>query len=139
MFAGSDDGGRMREISIAGRSIAITHVGTETTEHGDIQRYRIDVSGSDAATDLSSLRRSPTVDARVLASAIDIEMLSEYEGSAESGLLRDPALRDWRDQNRQHIEDALARLRHETASLAPEPVSDIERMLRRAFGTDEGS
>ena len=127
----------MREIVIGGRSARVTHVGTETAAFGDIQRYRVDVSGSDATTHLSSLRTSPNVDARVMTSAIDAELILEYDGSAESGLLRDPAIRSWRDQNRQAIEDALVRLRGEAANLLPEPVSDIERMLHRAFGMGE--
>ncbi|MFE1646207.1 hypothetical protein ACFM35_11565 [Microbacterium sp. P01] len=127
----------MREIVIGGRSVRVTHVGAETTAYGDIQRYRIDVSGSDATTHLSSLRTSPDVDARVMTSAIDAELILEYEGSAESGLLRDPAIRTWRDQNRQAIEDALVCLRNEAANLLPEPVSDIERTLDRAFGVGE--
>lgn len=127
----------MREIIIGGRTILVTHVDTEVSEYGDIQRYRIDVSGSDAATHLSSLRASPAVDARVMISTIDAELLLDYDGSAESGLLRDPAIREWRDQNRELIEDALADLREEAADLAPEPVSDIERILHRAFGSDE--
>ncbi|NLA35785.1 MAG: hypothetical protein GX868_08860 [Actinobacteria bacterium] len=73
-----------------------------------------------------------------MTSAIDAELILEYERSAESGLLRDPTIRAWRDQSRQSIEDALVRLRAEVAKLAPEPVSDIERMLRRAFDADEG-
>ena len=64
----------MREIVIGGRSLRVTHVDTETTEYGAIQRYRIDVSGSDAVTHLSSLRSSPNVDARVMASVIDTEL-----------------------------------------------------------------
>lgn len=128
----------MREIVIGGRSVRVTHVGTETTAYGDIQHSRIDVSGSDVSTRLSSLRTSPDVDARAMISAIDAELILEYPGSPESGLLRDPAIRVWRDQNRQAIEEALVRLRDEVAKLAPEPVSDIEWMLRRAFDADEG-
>ncbi|CDJ99369.1 hypothetical protein MIC448_140002 [Microbacterium sp. C448] len=123
----------MREIIIGGRSITVSHVKTETTEYGDIQRYRIDVSGSDAVTHLSSLRSSPNIDARVMASVIDTELLLGYEGSAESGLLRDPGIRAWRDQHRPLIEQALDRLRDEMKDLPPEPVSDVERLLLRAF------
>ena len=65
----------MREIIIGGRSITVSHVETETTEYGDIQRYRIEVSGADAVTHLSSLRSSPNIDARVMASVIDTELL----------------------------------------------------------------
>ena len=57
----------MREIIISGRRLTVTHVGVESTEHGDIQRYRVDVSDSDATTRLSILRASRTVDACVLA------------------------------------------------------------------------
>ena len=126
----------MRELIIGGRSITVSHVETETTEYGDIQRYRIDVSGSDAVTHLSSLRSSPNVDARVMASVIDTELLLGYEGSRESGLLRDPGIRAWRDQHRPLIEQALDRLRDEMNNLPPEPVCDAERLLLRAFDMD---
>lgn len=130
----------MREIFIGGRSITVSHVETETTEYGDIQRYRIDVSGAEAATHLSSLRSSPNIDARVMASVIDTELLLGYEGSAESGLLRDPGIRAWRDQHRPLIEQELDRLRDQMNDLPPELVSDVERLLLRAFdlnGDDE--
>ena len=130
----------MRELIIGGRTITVSHIETEATEYGDIQRYRIDVTGSDAVTHLSSLRSSPNVDARVIASVIDTELLLGYEGSAESGLLRDSGIRAWRDQNRPLIEQALDRLRDEMKGLPPEPVSDVERLLLRAFdpnGDDE--
>ncbi len=126
----------MREIIIGGRSITVSHVETETTEYGDIQRYRIDVTGSDAVTHLSSLRSSPNVDARVMASVIDTELLLGYEGTAASGLLRDSGIRTWRDQHRPLIEQALGRLRDEMKDLPPEPVSDVERLLLRAFDMD---
>ena len=126
----------MRELIIGGRSITVSHVETETTEYGDIQRYRIDVTGSDAVTHLSSLRSSPNVDARVMASVIDTELLLGYEGSRESGLLRDPGIRAWRDQHRPLIEQALDRLRDEMKDLSPKPVSDVERLLLRAFDMD---
>ena len=126
----------MRELIIGGRSITVSHVETETTEYGDIQRYRIDVSGSDAVTHLSSLRSSPNVDARVIASVIDTELLLGYEGSRESGLLRDPGIRAWRDQHRPLIEQALDRLRDEMKDLSPKPVSDVERLLLRTFDID---
>ncbi|GAA2571176.1 hypothetical protein [Microbacterium binotii] len=123
----------MRELIIGGRTITVSHVETETTEYGDIQRYRIDVSGSDAVTHLSSLRSSPYVDARVMASVIDTELLLGYEGSRESGLLSDPGIRAWRDQHRPLIEQALGRLRDQMDDLPSEPVSDAERLLLRAF------
>ena len=126
----------MRELIIGGRSITVSHVETETTEYGDIQRYRIDVSGSDAVTHLSSLRSSPNVDARVIASVIDTELLLGYEGSRESGLLRNPGIRAWRDQHRPLIEQALDRLRDEMKDLSPKPVSDVERLLLRTFDID---
>ena len=126
----------MREIVIGDRSITVTHVETEATAYGDIQRYRIDVSGSDAVTHLSSLRSSPNVDARVMASVIDTELLLGYEGSRESGLLRDPGIRAWRDQHRPVIEQALDRLRDEMKDLSPKPVSDVERLLLRTFDID---
>ncbi|WP_448263633.1 hypothetical protein [Microbacterium aurum] len=62
----------MREIIIGWRVITVSHVETEATEYGDIQRYRIDVSGSDAVIHLSSLRSSPNIDARVMASVIGL-------------------------------------------------------------------
>ncbi len=130
----------MRELIIGGRTITVSHIETEATECGDIQRYRIDVTGSDAVTHLSSLRSSPNVDARVMASVIDTELLLGYEGSAESGLLRDPGIRAWRDQHRPLIELALGRLRDEVKDLPPEPVGDVGRLLLRAFdpnGDDE--
>ncbi len=127
----------MREIIIGGRSITVSHVETETTEYGDIQRYRIDVTGSDAVTHLSSLRSSPNVDARVMASVIDTELLLGYEGTAASGLLRDSGIRTWRDQHRPLIEQALGRLRDEMKDLPPEPVSDVERLLLRAFDMND--
>ena len=125
----------MRELIIGGRTITVSHIETEATEYGDIQRYRIDVTGSDAVTHLSSLRSSPNVDARVIASVIDTELLLGYEGSAESGLLRDSGIRAWRDQNRPLLEQTLDRLRDEMKDLPPEPVSDVERLLLRAFDT----
>ena len=126
----------MHEVFVGGRSVAVTHIKTEPTEYGDIQRYRIDVTGSDAVTHLSSLRSSPNVDARVMASVIDTELLLGYEGSAESGLLRDSGIRAWRDQNRPPLEQTLDRLRDEMKDLPPEPVSDVERLLLRAFDMD---
>ena len=126
----------MREIIIGGRTITVSHIETEATEYGDIQRYRIDVTGSDAVTHLSSLRSSPNVDARVIASVIDTELLLGCEGSAESGLLRDSGIRAWRDQDRPLLEQALDRLRDEMKDLPPEPVSDVERLLLRAFDMD---
>lgn len=130
----------MRELIIGGRTITVSHIETEATEYGDIQRYRIDVTGSDAVTHLSILRSSPNIDARVMASVIDTELLLGYEGSRESGLLRDPGIRAWRDQHRPLIEQALDRLRDQMNDLPPEPVSDAERLLLRAFdmnGDDE--
>lgn len=122
----------MREI-IGGRAITVSHVETETTEYGDIQHYRIDVSGSDAVTHLSSLRSSPNVDARVMTSVIGTELLLDYEGSTDSGLLRDPGVRAWRDQHRRLIEETLERLRDAMKDLPSEPVSEVERLLLRAF------
>ena len=46
----------MREIIIGDRTIAIIPDETEATEYGDIQRFRVSVSGSDATTRLSCLR-----------------------------------------------------------------------------------
>lgn len=128
----------MHEIVIAGRTIAVTHVETETSEYGDIQRYRIEISGWSTAAGLVIMRSSSAVDARVMASAIDAELLLEYEGSAEHGLLRDPRIREWRDTHRAILVDTLDRLRTEIFELPPEPVTDAERILRRAFGLNEG-
>ena len=121
----------MREFVVGDRSITVTHVETEATEFGDIQRFRIQMTGSDAVTHLSILRQSPGVDARVVASVIDTELLLEYEGSSASGLLRDPDIREWRDRHRQLIENTLGRLKEEAAALLPEPASDIESSLLR--------
>lgn len=127
----------MRSITIGGRTFTVAHVGIETSEYGDIQRYRIVVSGSDAVTHLSSLSSKSAVDADIMASAIDAELLLEYAGSAEMGLLRDPGVREWRNRNRQRIEDERARLREEAAELPTEPTSDLERGLWRAFEMQE--
>lgn len=121
---------------IGDRSVVVTHAGTEATEFGDIQRFRIEMSESDAVTHLSILRSSSEVDARVMASVIDAELLLEYEGSAESGLLRDPGVRAWRDENRPAIDAALCQLRAETTGVTSEPMSDLERTLLRAFEMD---
>lgn len=127
----------MREIIIGDRTIVVTHVGTETTEYGDIQNYRVDVSGADASTTLSILRASRTVDARVLAFVLDTELLLGYDGSAGHGLLRDSGVREWRDENRGLIEEVWEQLQSEIAQLPPEPAGDAERTLRRAFGLNE--
>lgn len=132
----------MREVVIADRTIAVTHVETKTTEFGEIQRFRIEASGSEAVTHLSSLSPSTEVDARVLASVVDTELLLDYTGSSESGLLSDLGIRQWRDKHRRLIEDALDQLRAEALALVPEPMSDVERSLLRAFGmpdNDPGS
>lgn len=128
----------METITISGRSITVTHVQTETSEYGAIQRYRIDISGSDASTHLSRLSARSTVDASVLASVIDVELLLGYAGSAEMGLLRDPSIHLWRDQNREQIEAELVRLRQEAELLPVEPMTDLERSLWRAFEMEEG-
>ena len=127
----------MREIVIGGRSITVTHVETETTEYGDIQRDRIHVSGSDAVAHLSTLRSSATVDARVVASVIDTELLLDYEGSSESGLLHDPGIRAWRDQHRPLIEQQSNRLHDEGKELPPEPMTDMERLLLHVFDLND--
>lgn len=127
----------MNEITINGRTITVTHVSTETSEYGEIQRYRIDVSDSGATAQLFRLSPEEAVNARVMASAIDAELLLEYAGSEETGLLRDPHIREWRDQSRDLIEDEVARLRKEAATLPAEPMSDLERDLWRAFERDE--
>ena len=94
------------------------------------------MSDSDAATHISILRMTCSVDARVMASVIATELLLGYAGRAESDLLRDSGVRAWRDQNRPTIEAALRRLRDEIAGMAPEPVSKIERTLLREFDMD---
>lgn len=125
----------MRETVIGGRCITVTHDQAETTEYGVIHRFLVGVSGSDVVTHLSILRPSAVVDARVMASVIDTELLLEYEGSADAGLLRDPGIRLWRDQHRRLLEETLDRLRDEARDLPPEPMSDMERLLLRAFNT----
>jgi hypothetical protein len=127
----------MDELTINGRTITVTHVDTQPSEYGDIQRYRIEMSESDATAHLSGLSSDDAVNARVMASAIDCELLLEYAGSDETGLLRDPGIRGWRDQNRDLIEAELARLRKVAAALPAEPMSDLERGLWRAFEADE--
>lgn len=127
----------MNEITINGRTITVTHVSTETSEYGEIQRYRIDVSDSDSIAHLFRLSPEKAVNVRVMASAIDAELLLEYAGSDEMGLLRDPRIREWRDQSRDLIEAEVARLREEAAALPAEPMSDLERSLWRAFENDE--
>lgn len=87
----------MREVNVGGRFLAVTHIKTEPTEYGDIQRYRVDVSGLDSPTRIAILRIDSTVNARVLAEVVDSELLLGYEGTEESGLLRDPTLRAWLD------------------------------------------
>ena len=127
----------MNELTINGRTIIVRHVGTQPSEYGDIQRYRIEISESDATTHLSGLSSDSAVNARVMASVIDCELLLDYAGSDEMGLLRDPSIREWRDQNRDLIEAELARLRKEATVLPTEPMSDLERSLWRAFETGE--
>lgn len=83
----------MREISIAGRTITVSQVKTIHSDYGDIQRYLAEVSDSDATTHLTILRSTSTVDARVVGSVVDTELLRGHDGSADSGLLRDPAIR----------------------------------------------
>ena len=126
----------MRKVVIGDRSVVVTHAGTEATEFGDIQRFRVEMPESDAVTHLSILRSSAEVDERVMASAIDAELLLGSDGSTESGLLRDPGVRAWRDEHRFAIEAALGELRDVIAGMPPEQVSDIEQTLLRAFGMD---
>lgn len=126
----------MREVTVGGRSVAVTHIKTEPSEYGNIQRYRVDVSGFDAPTRLAILRAGRTVDARVLASVVDSELLLGYKGSEESGLLRDPALRAWRDEHLNEIKELLEQLHREVATLPPEPVTEGESILLRAFDMD---
>lgn len=126
----------MREVIVGGRSIAVTHIKTEPTEYGDIQRYRVDVSGFDAPTRIAILRADSAADARVLAAVVDSELLLGYKGSEESGLLRDPVLRAWRDEHRDEIKELLEKLRREADALPPEPMTEGERILLRAFDMD---
>lgn len=126
----------MPEVNVGGRSVAVTHIKTEPTEYGDIQRYRVDVAGFDAPTRIAILRTDSTVNARVLAIVVDSELLLGYAGSEESGLLRDPALRAWRDEHRDEIEELLQQLHREADALPPEPVTEGERILLRAFDMD---
>ena len=136
-MAGPDEEGRMHEVVVGGRSITVTHIASESSEHGAIQRYRVEVSGSDSATEPSILRENSVVDARVVASVIDSELFLEYPGSAESGLLRDSAIRTWRDEHRGFIEELLTQLKRDADALPSEPVSDAERVLLRAFEMDD--
>jgi len=126
----------MREVLVGGRSVAVTHIKTEPTEYGDIQRYRVEVSGFDAPTRLAILRADSTVDARVLVAVVDSELLLGYKGSEESGLLRDPALRAWRDEHRDEIKELLQKLHREADALPPEPLTEGERILLRALDMD---
>ena len=128
----------MREIVIGDRAISITHVKIEPSVYGDIQRYRVEISGSITSSGLAIMRSSSAVDARVMASAIDAELLPGYDGNEASGLLRDAGIREWRDENRALIEEALQKLQVEVAQLPPEPMTESERILRRAFGLDDG-
>lgn len=129
----------MPTIDIANRTITVSHVDTTPSDYGDIQRYRVSVSGFAATTEFSSLRPNGPVDARILASAIETELLLDYDGSRESGLLRDAGIVAWRDQNRPAIEATSRTLRDVVVSMPPEPVSDIERAILRAFWVDEDS
>jgi hypothetical protein len=96
----------------------------------------VDVSCFASPTRIAILRTDSTVDARVLAVVVDSELLFGYEGIEESSLLRDPALRAWRDEHRSEIKGLLQRLHCEADALAPEPVTEAERMLLRAFDMD---
>lgn len=127
----------MRKIVIGDRSVVVTHAGTEATEFGDIQRFRIEMSGSHAVTHLSILRSSAEVDARVIESVLGAELLLGYQGSAESGLLRDPEIRMWRDRHRELIEEVVHRFNEDARALPPEPVSEIEQSLLNSWGRDE--
>ncbi|MCG7413354.1 MULTISPECIES: hypothetical protein [Microbacterium] len=127
----------MRKVVIGDRSVLVTHAGTEATEFGDIQRFRIEMSESDAVTHLSILRSSAEVDARVIESVLDAELLLGYQGSAESGLLRDPEIRLWRDRHRALIEEVVHRFKEEARALPPEPVSEIEQSLLNSWGRDD--
>ena len=127
----------MRKVVIGDRSVVVTHAGTEATEFGDIQRFRIEMSESDAVTHLSILRSSAEVDARVIESVLDAELLLGYQGSAESGLLRDPEIRLWRDRHRALIEEVVHRFKEEASALPPEPVSEIEQSLLNSWGRDD--
>lgn len=126
----------MHEVFVGDRSVAVTHIKTEPTEYGDIQRYRVDVSGFDAPTRIAILRTNSAVDARVLVAVVDSELLLGYKGSEESGLLRDPALRAWRDEHRDQIKELLQLLHREADALPPEPMTEGERILLRAFDMD---
>lgn len=101
----------MREI-IGGRTITAPISRPRRPSTATSSGYRIDVDWLDAVTHLSSLRSSPNVDARVMASAIDTELLLGYEGERRVRLLRDSGIRAWRDQDRL-LEQVLDRLRDE--------------------------
>lgn len=126
----------MNKVIVGDRSVTVTHIKTEPTEYGDIQRYRVDVSGFDAPTRFAILRADSAVDARVLVAVVDSELLLGYKGSEESGLLRDPALRAWREDHRDEIKELLQQLHREADALPPEPMTEGERILLRAFEMD---
>lgn len=124
----------MRDIVVGDRTISVWHVGVEPLEDGEIHRYRASISESEATTGIAILRASVAVDARVLKSVIENELVGEYEGSREHGLLRDADTRAWRDLNRVALEQTVRNLEREILELPDEPVSKIERTLMRAFG-----
>lgn len=119
----------MYEVVLAGRTMVVRHAHTERSVHGDVQHYVISISGSDTATDHWTLRQSSAADARVVASIIDTELLLDYKGSHESGMLRDPRIREWRDQHRGVIMANLRHLQHQRDELPPESLSNEARKL----------
>ncbi|WP_128218715.1 hypothetical protein [Microbacterium enclense] len=73
----------------------------------------------------------------VTANAIDTELLLDYEGSQRSGLLRDQAVRAWRDSNRDQIQETVDRLRSGVFDEDNSSVSGAERALRHHFDLPE--
>ncbi|GMM95679.1 hypothetical protein [Microbacterium sp. MTN4-26] len=124
----------MRDIAVGDRTITVRHDGVETTRYGEIQDYSVRISYSDVATRIAILQMSAAVDARVLRSVVENELLWDYKGSREHGLLQDPYTRAWRDRNRALLERVVRDLDDEILELPDEPVSEIERTLIRAFG-----
>lgn len=131
----------MYEVVLAGRTMTVKHAQTERSVHGDVQHYVISISGSDTATDHWALRQSSAADARVVASIIDTELLLDYDGSRESGMLRDPGLREWRDLHRGVIAAKLCELRDESEKSSPESTGDGTQKVLNAidFGKGGGS
>ncbi len=128
----------MREIEIRGRVITIRHVDTMASADGAIQEYEIAISSSNVVTcQWSTLQESTDVTASVTANAIDTELLLDYEGSWQSGLLRDQAVRAWRDSNRSQIQETVDHLRSGVFNDDDSSMSGAEQALRHHFDLPE--